>query len=753
MAEGTIAGIGWRILMRTTSLLGFGALIPLLVGCIGTSSYVHSDAALGRVVVYRNGIAYFERSARVEGNVLRLSVPADKVDDFLKSLTVVDARTGEPPPIAYPTSRPNSETGLIDMELQLSGPGPHELKLSYVTETPSWKPSYRMVVGDGGKVTLQGWAVIDNTSGEDWKGVKLAVGSSSALSFRYDLRSLRMVQRETLHPDDLFAQAPPLGGASHGGSQPSNLIGELDDSTLANGLDSDGKLDATKDHAGRGPVGKKPKPAEAPQGNFQYGTGGQGQGRATGSYGGEVGGALGGVAGGVPGGVARGAPGNVITPSSGVEGQKDAERIVSRLQQSKSQVVIEGYADKADGDKFAASLERANRVREQLIRRGIDPSRVVAVGNGEKSGRVGGVRIVEAETTKSKSAQKAEPGAAEPPESSEPIGTSHFESPRVMNVPRGTSAMVSILNASTSGEIVYLYDPESPRGSASFPFQSVRIKNPTKSTLESGPVTVFGQGKFIGEGLSEAIPANSIGFVPFALDRQLVVDREDAERDEIVRVLTVQRGVFSTEVQHVKKSTLTIHNRTGEAATLYVRHTVPKGFKLLKPAGADERLGSAHLLRVQVAPKGKTELVLEEATPLFKTADIRSPGDMEMVRVFLSTSAAEGPLKAAVGELMKHHQGIGNLEQQISTTREQMDEYRARLNELNVQIVTLRAVKSGRDVVKHLEKTLQAMSEKLSAATLQLATLQEKLMVTRIKFQDGVAELTLDKPAAPVASP
>jgi hypothetical protein len=717
--------------MRKISLLGFAALA---IGCGGASSYVRSDATLGRVVVYRNGIAYFERFARVEGDVLRLSVPADKVDDFLKSLTVVDTKTGEPPPIAYPTSRPNSETGLIDMELQLSGPGPHELKLSYVTETPSWKPSYRLVVGEKGKVTVQGWAVIDNTSGEDWRGVKLAVGSSSALSFRYDLQSLRVVRRETLRPDDLFAQAPPLGGATHGGpGQASLVVGEFQDDSLLGG----GVVRSSEEVMIVGKAAGSPsfRSSPAPSGDYPPNDPSSGMDKKS-------------------GGRQRNEESNRSAGTSGSttsgrdgDGRSDADRVVTRLKQTKNQVIVEGYASKDDGDKFAASLERANRVREQLIRRGVDPNRVVAVGQGEQAGRASGVRIVESTEPQDRGRTKSQSEKDEPPEETAPIGTSHFESARPMDVPRGTSAMVSILNAVTPGEIVYLYDPESPRGSVSFPFQSVRIQNPTKSTLESGPVTVFGQGKFIGEGLSEPIPAHSVGFVPFALDRQLVVDREDAERDEIVRVLTVQRGVFSTEVQHVKKSTLTIHNRTGEVATVYVRHTVPHGFKLIKPANADERLGAAHLLRVQVEPRSKTELVLEEATPLFKTADIRSPTDMEMVRVFLSTAAAEGPLKVAVGVLMKLHQDMGTLEQQIRTTREQMDEYRARSSELNVQIVSLRAVKSGGDVVKHLEKTLGAMSDKLSAATLQLATLQEKQMITRIKFQDGVAELTLDKPS------
>jgi hypothetical protein len=82
-------------------------LLPLsfvcLFGCGQTTSYVRSDTTLGRVVVYRNGVAYFERYAEINGDSLRLSVPGDKIDDFLKSLTVTDATTGKPAPIAYPT--------------------------------------------------------------------------------------------------------------------------------------------------------------------------------------------------------------------------------------------------------------------------------------------------------------------------------------------------------------------------------------------------------------------------------------------------------------------------------------------------------------------------------------------------------------------------------------------------------------------------------------------------------------------------
>lgn len=125
-----------------------------------------------------------------------------------------------------------------------------------------------------------------------------------------------------------------------------------------------------------------------------------------------------------------------------------------------------------------------------------------------------------------------------------------------MTVVRGSSAMVSILQTEAEGESficttlrVYVVMLSSHFALYAFETQQIR--------LESGPVTVFGEGRFIGEGMCEPIPARSIAFVPFALDRQIVVERKDAERDEIARIISVQRGVFSSEIQHTKRTSNT----------------------------------------------------------------------------------------------------------------------------------------------------------------------------------------------------
>ena len=202
--------------MRTSLLSACLLSCPLafgLAGCASLPRPIESNAALGKVVVYRNGVAYFERYAKLDGNELKLRVPSERLDDLLKSLTVVDARTGKPVPVSFPTVEHVGDQ--VDIAIQLPKPAPRDLKISYVTESPAWKPSYRLKLGKNGQARLEAWAVVDNVSGEDWERVSVGVGSTSALSFRFDLHSVRFVERETLSDGQTLGLAPPTGGSPY----------------------------------------------------------------------------------------------------------------------------------------------------------------------------------------------------------------------------------------------------------------------------------------------------------------------------------------------------------------------------------------------------------------------------------------------------------------------------------------------------------------------------------------------------------
>ncbi len=94
------------------------------------------------------------------------------------------------------------------VSLNFAGDGKRTVKVGYVVENPIWKTSYRLVLDKKGKPSLQGWAVVENTSDEDWKDVRMALISSRPISFQMDLYQPLFIPRPTVEPE-LFASLRP----------------------------------------------------------------------------------------------------------------------------------------------------------------------------------------------------------------------------------------------------------------------------------------------------------------------------------------------------------------------------------------------------------------------------------------------------------------------------------------------------------------------------------------------------------------
>jgi hypothetical protein len=79
--------------------------------------------------------------------------------------------------------------GLRHLTLDDHGTGTRELRLSYLSEVPIWKSTYRILFTDKGATatnqtaTLQGWSVVDNTTGTDWINVHLSLIAGAPQSF------------------------------------------------------------------------------------------------------------------------------------------------------------------------------------------------------------------------------------------------------------------------------------------------------------------------------------------------------------------------------------------------------------------------------------------------------------------------------------------------------------------------------------------------------------------------------------------
>ena len=349
------------------ALLCFSAVSLALVGCGGaTTSFVKSETTtLGRVVVYRNGVAYFERTARVDDDKLTLAVPADKVDDFLKSLSVVDALTGEPTPVVVPDHARRGD----------GGHGPHRHEDRPARQAP---PRAAPVVRDRGagleaelprraRRREEGRprsAGPSSTTPRARTGRTCASASARARRCRSGSTFARCASSSARRcsPTILFAIAPPTGDATYGGPPivANKVLGDIGDEGL--------KEDDGKDASGNARFTDDPM-----SGAF---AGGMAQGA--------------GASGGRPAAAATATAPHAAPPPPRTKPRPDAlAAIAKKLQQERGTITIEGYAAPADLDKQAASLDRANRLRQALTeqRRRRQPPRRGRQGRAGGQGR------------------------------------------------------------------------------------------------------------------------------------------------------------------------------------------------------------------------------------------------------------------------------------------------------------------------------------------------------------------------------
>jgi hypothetical protein len=158
-----------------------------------------------RVLLFQNGLGYFERRGAT-GDTVDLVTRREHLDDVLKSLAVVDRAGGRVASVRVLASAARAET--VTLRLGLTGSATHDLSVSYMSEVSGWRPSYRVVLGPEGHARLQGFAVVDNHTGEAWRGVHLGLSTATPLSFRYALQTERNAQRPELTSDGRLVRRP-----------------------------------------------------------------------------------------------------------------------------------------------------------------------------------------------------------------------------------------------------------------------------------------------------------------------------------------------------------------------------------------------------------------------------------------------------------------------------------------------------------------------------------------------------------------
>ena len=307
-----------------------------------------------------------------------------------------------------------------------------KLALGYVVEAPVWKTSYRLVLDPRkpGEALLQGWAIVDNTTSEDWKGVSLALVSGLPISFTQNLYQAHYVRR----PHVPLSVETAAGPVRHEGA----LM------------------------------------ADAAQ---------------------------------LPAARAR--------KSAALEPQR---RAMTRAEEAPAGIV---------GGIISGNREVADFVRS-----------ISVAATGRDLGELFEYRM---------------------------------EHP--VDIPRNQSAMIPFLQVTVNVERVLLH---TPGGSGEHPYDALLLRNTTGKTLDGGAITVIEGDQYAGEALIQTLKTGDRRPVSFAVDLGTRISTVFDSRQNQVFSVKVRRGTVFTRAKNIAVKTYTVRNTGSQPKTLVVEHRCAK---------------------------------------------------------------------------------------------------------------------------------------------------------------------------------
>ena len=691
-------------------------LLALCAACSGADA-VESGHELGisKVVLYQNGVGYFERSGEVRGRQLSLRVRPDQINDVLKSLSILDFSGGQTSSVALPVERSGDRlaaeipkqvrraTGMVGLlqvlrgievsvdngdgwlkgrvvgvenqggkrgkvltlmvdrskletvavrkieqvrihdralavglarsldisksegrwkpvtlTVRLAGDETHKLLISYIHEVPIWRPAYRAWVEKDKGVQLQGWAIVDNVTGEDWNEVKLSLIVGSPLSFRYNLHKPHHVNRP-----DLSSRAPSTAAAP-----PPPDVGYGDD-------------EAEEAAAEPEPVAT----AAPPGGGYKS--------------------------------MAKTSAGYRSKP------RRSSKRGGMAYRPSPKPAPPPSIADMA-GD---ANLRRAAMTRS-----------AAALVKGRE---VGALYAYDALTP--------------------------------VTVPDGQAALINIVNRKVKGRDVFLFRDEYGNEA---PFRAVLFHNNKDSALESGPITLYVDGTFAGEGFLGRIAKGATSFVPYARESGFKVNRNTSSITSEARLLKIVDGRITIEARREHKRTFKVRSERDSKSLVYIKMRRRSGTKLIDPPKELIRSGNDIYLPIAVPAKKEASVTLVEQSPVRRVERNLTSLVIAAFDLYLKDAKADEQVAGPIRQVMAVNKQLADLGRKRSSLHQQRNllaqEGRRIRNNLDALPMDKVANKLRKRLLAQLDGNSRKAAEvakELVAAEVERAALQERMVV------------------------
>lgn len=579
------------------------------------------------------------------------------------------------------------------LTISTQGTGERSLFVSYISEVPIWKSTYRIVMPAqaGDPVILQGWAIVDNTVGEDWENVELSLVAGSPQSFIQQISQPYYARRPVVPLPDYAQSSPQTHDAmlTEGSGRVVGRVRDPDGAALPGVL-----VTAT------GPAGVVTTYTVI-SGEYSLGP------VAAGRY--QVTFALDGFKSRVSSTTVRG----------GQEARRDMRLDLATVEET---ITVTGEsptvrrAPPGPGGArpgIPASLSRgyaepAPAPLGERVARGLEA--LQAVAGGQELGDLFEYRIADPVTIR-----------------------------------RNQSALVPILRAEVSAEKVALWR----RGNSSGrPLRALWLTNASEQPLDGGSFTVLEDSTFAGEGLLESMQPGEKRLLSYGADTAILVEGVTERVQGAVTRVMVQRGVLIHETDRRDHRTYTIRNHDTEPRTVVVEHPNRPGWEITSQALPEETAPGVYRFRVVVGAQQTATLTVIESRPIATRVELTDVTD-DHIAMLVQQGVSREALEAALRPIMEKKAEIATVIGEIEARRSEAAEIDRDQRRLRENIGALGESPEERALIGRYVRQLDQQEDRIEELRSEIAERVGRLEALERELQESIEGLAMEIDMAP----
>ena len=590
------------------------------------------------------------------------------------------------------------------MTISTAGAGERNLYVSYISEVPIWKTTYRIVLPTKAekKPLLQGWAIVDNTVGEDWNDVELSLVAGAPHSFIQQLSEPYYGRRPVVPlPESVELSPQTHSGTLVGGN--GRLVGSVTDPSGAtvpgasvrlmndnNGIIAQTTTDRNGEYSFSQLAAGQNYRVEVERAGFQK---------------------------------------NLTLNFNVAPGEN---QLNSQLQvgSSAQTVMVTAGSASLQTSSTDTSVAFASAGKLQVAKRahaGNAQLGGVGVGSGVGGGAMGDAingRQVMGLAALSPGVIGASLESMNAAASGQGLGDLfEYKLKDKVTLKKNQSALVPIAQTEIEAEKVSLWSGMTGSGR---PLRGLWLKNTSPLTLDGGSFSVLENEVFAGEGLIDPIKPGERRIVSYATDLGLLVEVQANSQSQHVRRVIISKGVMTQINELHERTQYTVRNQDETLRTLVVEHPARPEWKLASGAKQpDERAPGTYRFRIEAPAKATASLPVEEIRILDTTYQL-SDLDADQVELFLKQGTITPQMAQALQKITTQKAVVAKLEEQMETWQhdiERIVDDQARLRE------NMKALRGSAE-----EKALlQRYTKQLDEQETQLDGLRKKIQDTEAR--------------------